>query len=301
MARVDRRHPDNEPGPWFIDDRCIGCASSWSVAPDLIGLSSDGHRFVFVRQPADEHEVVLAQQAAEVCPTRSIGTESNQRWAPHHPVEVLPGVWRTGSNSPNTAGGNAFVVQRRDGNVLIDGPRFTERLQRSLETLGGIRRILLTHADDVGDAERYADAFDAEVVIHEQDAHAAAFATTLLAGREPTAVADGILAIPTPGHTAGHVMFLVDDAVLFAGDSLDYDPETGALGAYEEVCWWSWEEQIDSLERLARHTFTSVVPTHGGMIASPIPSGDMRKLLLDLVTRLRSSGAGQCDLPRVGR
>ena len=37
---------------------------------------------------------MLAQQAAEVCPTRSIGNESRQRWRKHHPVEVAPGVWR---------------------------------------------------------------------------------------------------------------------------------------------------------------------------------------------------------------
>ncbi len=202
-------------------------------------------------------------------------------------MEVLPGVWRTGSNSVDTAGGNAFVVQRPDGNVLIDGPRFTARLQRSIAKLGGLRRILLTHADDVGDAARYAQAFDADVVIHEHDASAAPFATTLLTGLEPASIANGIMAIPTPGHTAGHVMYLLDDHILFSGDSLDYDPDTEQLGAYEEVCWWSWPEQIASLERLTRYRFATVVPTHGGMLSSPIPSADMNRLLRELVDRLR--------------
>jgi ferredoxin len=178
MARLDRRHPGGARGDWFIDDRCIGCAASATIAPDLIDLSSDGQRFVFIRQPTTDREIVLAQQAAEVCPTRSIGTTSKQRWAPHHPVEIVPGVWRTGWNSPDAVGANAFVVQRSEGNVLIEGPRFTRRVRDAITSLGGLRSILLTHADDVGDAARYADAFGAEVIIHELDADAAPFATT---------------------------------------------------------------------------------------------------------------------------
>jgi glyoxylase-like metal-dependent hydrolase (beta-lactamase superfamily II)/ferredoxin len=287
MARLDRRHPGGARGDWFIDDRCIGCAASATIAPDLIDLSSDGQRFVFIRQPTTDREIVLAQQAAEVCPTRSIGTTSKQRWAPHHPVEIVPGVWRTGWNSPDAVGANAFVVQRSEGNVLIEGPRFTRRVRDAITSLGGLRSILLTHADDVGDAARYADAFGAEVIIHELDADAAPFATNLLQGRDATVVAGGVTAIPTPGYTAGHVMYLVDDKVLFSGDSLDFDPDTGQLGAYEEVCWWSWEEQVASLDRLAEFRFTTVVPSHGG-ISPPLGDEQMNQLLRSLVAQLRS-------------
>lgn len=290
MARLDRRHPDGVRGDWFIDDRCIGCAASATIAPDLIDLSGDGQRFVFVRQPVTEQEVLLAQQAAEVCPTRSIGTTSRQRWAPHHPVEILPGVWRTGSNAPEAVGANAYLVQRPGGNVLIEGPRFTRHLQEALTALGGLHSILLTHADDVGDAARYAEAFDAEVLIHQRDAQAAPCATRLLRGNGVAVVADGILAVPTPGHTAGHVMYLVDDQVLFTGDSLDFDSASGQLGAYPEVCWWSWEEQIASLERLAEFRFAAVVPSHGEV--SPLFAHQhMTALLRTLVVRLRAGAA----------
>ena len=154
-----RRHPEGSDGDWFIDDRCIGCGATTSIAPGLIRAASDGRQYVFVRQPASQEDVVLAQQAAEVCPTRSIGNESRNRWRKHHPVEVASGIWRTGSNSAETAGGNAFVVQRSSGGLLIDAPRFTPSVRSGVERLGGIGTILLTHRDDVGDAEQYAEAF----------------------------------------------------------------------------------------------------------------------------------------------
>ncbi len=231
---------------------------------------------------------MLAQQAAEVCPTRSIGTESRQRWRKHHPVEVTSGVWRTGSNSAETAGGNAFIVRRSSGGLLIDAPRFTPSVRSDITQLGGIRTILLTHRDDVGDAEQYADVFGAEVVIHEADHDAAPSATRVLAGLDPVELGGGVVAIPTPGHTEGHVMYLVDDETLFTGDSLSWDPHLDDLWAEKFVCWWSWPEQLDSLERLARHRFVQVVPTHGA-ISPTLDAEDMRDRLIRLVASLRET------------
>jgi len=286
MALAPRRHPEGARGDWFIDDRCIGCGASTSIAPDLIGTTSDGGQFVFVRQPVNAGDIVLAQQAAEVCPTRSIGTESGLRWERHHPVEVAASIWRTGGNAPATAGGNAFVVHRRGRGLMIDGPRFTPRLRSDIGHLGGIEAILLTHRDDVGDAEQYAKAFGADVVIHEADDVAAPFATRFLVGPDPTEVVPGVVAIPTPGHTEGHVMYVVDDEVLFTGDSLSWDPHRGDLWAEELVCWWSWPHQLDSLERLSRHRFTQIIPTHGA-ISPALPPEEMRDRLLRLVGSLR--------------
>ena len=234
---------------------------------------------------------MLAQQAAEVCPTRSIGNASRNRWRRHHPVEVASGIWRTGSNSAETAGGNAFVVQRASGGLLIDAPRFTPSVRSGVERLGGVGTILLTHRDDVGDAEQYAEAFHAEVVIHEADHDAAPFATRLLAGLEPVEVAKGVVAIPTPGHTEGHVMYLVDDEVLFTGDSLSWDPDLDDLWAEQFVCWWSWADQLDSLERLTNHRFVRIVPTHGA-ISPALDAQEMRDRLGRLVASLRDTQPG---------
>ena len=199
---------------------------------------------------------------------------------------MASGVWRTGSNSAETAGGNAFVVQRSSGGLLIDAPGFTPSVRSDIERLGGIGTILLTHRDDVGDAEQYAEVFRAEVVIHEADHDAAPFATRLLAGLEPVELAGGVVAIPTPGHTEGHVMYLVDDEALFTGDSLSWDPDLDDLWAEKFVCWWSWPEQLDSLERLTRHRFVQIVPTHGA-ISPALDAQDLRDRLIRLIAFLR--------------
>ena len=123
VAVPSRRHPEGSDGDWFIDDRCIGCGASTSIAPGLIRERAMGVNTSSSANPLSQEDVVLAQQAAEVCPTRSIGKVSGKRWPTHHPVEVASGIWRTGSNSAETAGGNAFVVQRSSGGVLIDAPR----------------------------------------------------------------------------------------------------------------------------------------------------------------------------------
>jgi glyoxylase-like metal-dependent hydrolase (beta-lactamase superfamily II)/ferredoxin len=286
MARGDRRHPENVAGDWFVDDRCIGCGGSVSLAPTLFGPTADGERFVVTRQPATEDEILRAQLAAEVCPSRSIGTGTGVTWRRHHPLEIAPGTWRTGSNSPKTVGGNAFLVQRTEGNLLVDVPRFTPSLRAWMESLGGITAILLTHRDDVGDAERYAGAFGSSVVIHAADADAAPFADRILSGAETCEVAAGVLAIPTPGHTEGHVMYLNDDGTLFTGDSLGWDPCRHDLSAEPSVCWYSWPAQVGSLRRLDGFDFTRVVPTHGTMSPTLEPD-DMRRRLQALVARLQ--------------
>ena len=287
MARP-QRHPEGIAGEWYIDDRCIGCGASLSIAPRLIKPTEDGRQFVFRAQPATDKDVLLAQLAAEVCPTRSIRTESKQRWPPHHPYLVAPAVWRCGSNSPDTAGGNSYLIARPDGNVLVDGPRFSESLRRKLQELGGVALIALTHRDDVGDAQKYASAFGAEVVIHRADAGAAPFATSIVEETDPVELRRGLVAIPTPGHTKGHMMFLLDREILFAGDSLGWDPYRDDLWAEKAVCWHSWPEQIASLEELLQHRFTRVIPTHGAL--SPVLSSEqMHTRLRRLVDQLRAT------------
>jgi glyoxylase-like metal-dependent hydrolase (beta-lactamase superfamily II)/ferredoxin len=279
-------HPENVPGDWFVDRRCIGCGSSWSVAPDLIGPTSDG-RFAVFSQPSDPEAVLRAELAAEVCPTGSVRTRSRHRWARHHPLEVAPGVLRLGTASVDSAGGQSFLVRRPGGNLLVDGPRWSPRLVREIAGHGGVAHVLLTHRDDVADAERYAREFGADVTIHAADADAAPSADHVLSTDEVTWLTDDVLAIPTPGHTAGHVMFLLCDGTLFSGDSLSWEPARNGPWAEQAVCWWSWTAQLDSLERLLGHPYTQVVPTHG-MVGPRLQADEQHDRLRELLTQLRA-------------
>src|SRR5438045_4195901 len=163
MARVDLRNDDNVTGDWFVDTRCIDCGTCREIAPDLFGERS-GFSFV-QRQPVNGDELD-AWLAAQACPTSSIGTESRKaRPGRLYPREVEPGsgVFDLGYCSEDSFGASAWFVQRAEGNVLVDSPRFTEALAAPIADAGGIAHVVLTHRDDVADAHRWAERFGARV------------------------------------------------------------------------------------------------------------------------------------------
>jgi glyoxylase-like metal-dependent hydrolase (beta-lactamase superfamily II)/ferredoxin len=268
MARPDLRHPDNIDGDWFVDTRCIDCGTCRDLSPgifaDVDGLS------VVAEQPVGAPAELDAWLAAEACPTRSIGTLSRSpRPGRLYPREIAAGtgVFDCGYCAESSFGASAWFVVRPAGNLLIDSPRFTEALAAPFAEHGGIDHVLLTHQDDVADAQRWAERFAARVWIHEDDARAAPFSTDRLRGLDATAVQDDVLAIPVPGHTAGSVMFLIDGTFLFTGDSLAWSHERGDLTAFRDACWFSWSAQTGSLERLAAgHRFSWVLPGHGARV-----------------------------------
>ena len=285
MARIDERNPNGAPGDWFIDERCIGCGSSAAVAPGLIVASGD--KFVFDRQPNTEEEVDRAWLARELCPTRSIGTEIKTPKRDPYPHEEAEGVYRCGHNARSSFGAHSFLVLRADGNLLIDSPRYTFKLAEPFDELGGLAKILLSHRDDVADADKWAEKFGAEVFIHAADASAAPYATNTLTGNEPIEITNGVVAIPTPGHTEGSVVYLVDNTFLFSGDSLAWSHESARLTAFSGATWFSWETQIDSLTRLADYSFEQVFAGHGA--SSPrLDAQTMRNHLTDLIAAMPS-------------
>ena len=74
---------------------------------------------------------------------------------------------------------------------------------------------------------------------------------------------DGLITIPTPGHTRGHQLLLYRDQVLFTGDHLAWSPGRETLIAFRDVCWYSWAEQTRSMEKLRDYAFEWVLPGHG--------------------------------------
>lgn len=286
MARTDLRHPDNAAGDWFVDTRCIDCGTCRDIAPQL--FADAGGLSVVADQPADPDDLD-AWLAAQACPTTSIGTMSRRprpgRLYPRE-IESGSGVFDLGYCSEDSFGASAWLAVRPAGNVLIDSPRFTEALARPIADLGGLDHLLLTHRDDVADADRWAERFGARVWIHTRDAAAAPYATDLLQGEQDTEVVCGLVAIPTPGHTAGSVVFLLDGRFLFTGDSLAWSHERADLVAFRGACWYSWTSQAESLDRLARqHRFNWVLPGHGART-----TGDAEELhvrLVRLVERMR--------------
>lgn len=268
-----------------MDTTCIDCDLVRHLAPELFAEGADGRSYVR-RQPATPEEEGLATRALLACPTGSIGGPVRKElvaqafpWPLDGPVSFL------GYASEASFGATSYLVERPGGHLMVDSPRWNEHLVAALEARGGLAKVLLTHRDDVADAGRYAARFGASVWIHEDDADAAPEGSQTF--RELTKVQDGVVAIPTPGHTQGHAMYLVDDTWLFTGDSLAGSRHRGDLTAWEGVCWWDWDAQCDSLERLARdHTFSWVLPGHGSRFHAP--PEEMRRRLLALVARMRA-------------
>jgi glyoxylase-like metal-dependent hydrolase (beta-lactamase superfamily II)/ferredoxin len=244
MARADLRLSTNVDGEFYVDSSCIDCDACRQIAPATF-RESDGQSSVY-QQPADDDEALRAEMALITCPTSSIGTVRKRdlsRAVAALPEEVAPGIYRCGYASESSFGAISWLVQRPEGNLLIDSPRFTLPLVRRLEALGGVRRMLLTHRDDV-------TARTSAVEVQPS-------------GDKAIEIQRGVMMIPVPGHTRGHAVFLVDDTWLFTGDHLAWNVRRDTLYAFRNACWYSWPRQIESMERLLDYSFAAVFPGHG--------------------------------------
>src|SRR5215471_5035263 len=280
---MTERHPSNAPGNWYIDRRCTDCSAARTIAPGLI-VEKDGQS-VFVRQPATKDEILMAWRARLLCPTASVRTEQHAD-APEEafPEKLTKDVYRLGYNAASSYGAHSFLMRRKSGNAMVDAPRFTRAVSAKLEEWGGLSDILLTHRDDIADAERYAKHFGARVWIHKADRSAARFATNILEGSAPFAIGEDLLAIPIPSHTKGSVAYLYEKRCLFTGDSLAWDFDDDGLVGFEEYCWHSWTEQQKSLRRLLDYPFEWVLAGHGG--SKGLPAAEMHARLEALLVRL---------------
>ncbi len=265
MAQPALRLDSNVPGDFFVDSTCIDCDACRIFAPAV--FHDAGGQSAVYHQPETEEELLAAQRALISCPTASIGTIAKhdmRKAVASLPELVAEDVYRCGYTSESSFGAVAYLVRREDGNLLIDSPRFTEPLARNIARLGGARRMLLTHRDDVADHEKFHDRFGCDRVLHHADVASGTRNVELQpAGNEPVTLAPDLLMIPTPGHTRGHAVFLYRDRFLFTGDHLAWSEPRGHLYAFRSACWYSWTEQIASMERLLDYRFEWVLPGHG--------------------------------------
>ncbi len=286
MANPKKRLPENVPGDFFVDSTCIDCDTCRQIAPQVF---AEGDEFAFVHhQPSIAADRREALRALVCCPTGSIGSLGHDRAGAvmdDFPLVIEEPVFYCGFNSPKSYGGNSYFVLHPDGNWLIDSPKFLPRLVRRFEALGGIANIFLTHRDDVADAERYAGHFKSRRIIHRDELSSQPAAEVVLEGDEPWELAPGFLAIPTPGHTKGHCVLLLQDRFLFTGDHLDWDRDTQQLSASEEYCWYSWPQQAESMKRLGDYRFEWVLPGHGQRVR--LPAEEMRGKVLRLAESMR--------------
>ena len=189
---------------------------------------------------------------------------------------------------------NVHLVLTDDGVVLVDTglPRRSTRIEKALheirKSIGEVHAILLTHhhfdhTGNVADlrarsgARVFAHAADAPVIsgaIRPEATGALVRMESRVMSAQPTKIDQvitgdgseplpGFTAVHTPGHTRGHVSYLLDRAggVLFAGDAAA--GRKGAVGSAPRAAAVDLTELDRSVAKLASHDFEHAVFGHG--------------------------------------
>jgi glyoxylase-like metal-dependent hydrolase (beta-lactamase superfamily II) len=219
-------------------------------------------------QPDGAAERLQAMQALLSCPTGSIGTlekpaDIKQAQA-SLPILVAENVYHCGYHSEKSYAAASYLIQDPEGNILIDSPRFTPPLVKQIEAMGGVKYLYLTHRDDVADHQKFHEHFGCDRLLHQDDITTdTQTVERQLQGIDAIELAPDVLIIPVPGHSKGHTVLLYKNKFLFTGDHLAFRRQLGHLGAFRDFCWYSWTEQIKSMQKLATYDFEWVLPGHG--------------------------------------
>lgn len=267
MARLAHRLPENAPGDFFVDDRCIDCDLCRQLAPDTFSRADRPGQSYVAHQPGSDGERDRALRALVTCPTASIGLTRRidaGAAARSFPELVEGEVGFCGFASADSYGAASWFVERPSGNVLVDSPRAAPPLLASLDARRGVRWMFLSHRDDVADHRAFRERFGCERVLHRDDLGPdTRDVERILDGPGPWRLDDDLLVIAVPGHTRGSCALLYRERFLFSGDHLWASDDGTGLAAGREVCWWSWDAQRRSVATLAEHRFAWVLPGHG--------------------------------------
>ena len=266
MANLNRRRIENISGNFYVDSSCIDCDTCRWMAPSVFGQA--GEQSAVYQQPTNETAERRSLAALLSCPTSSIGTVEKPKNIKEVqqllPALVTENIYHCGYHSEKSYGAASYLIVRPEGNILVDSPRFVPPLVKNIEAMGGIRYLYLTHRDDVADHQQYRDRFGCDRILHTDEINAGTRSVEIqLSGNEPHQIADDLLIISVPGHTKGHTVLLYNNKFLFSGDHLAWSDNLQQLVAFREVCWYSWPEQIKSMQNLANYDFEWVLPGHG--------------------------------------
>ena len=112
--------------------------------------------------------------------------------------------------------------------------------------------------------QKFHNHFNCDRILHQDDVQPDTLNVEIkLSGHEVTEFDPDIQIITVPGHSLGHTVLLYKNKFLFTGDHLAWSPYLEQLYAFRRFCWYSWTEQIKSMEKLANYSFEWVLPGHG--------------------------------------
>lgn len=162
-----------EKGNLFVNEKCIDCDVCRWMCPSV--YSKKGVFSTVHKQPTSDAEKIDAYGALIACPVGAILTKESDPLMKDairsFPKEIdkalIPGVMHAGFHAAKSFGATPYFLQRRQGNVMIDCPRFSSHLARRIDQMGGLHTMILTHRDDVADHKKWKERFpDLQRVIH---------------------------------------------------------------------------------------------------------------------------------------
>jgi len=287
MANPKLRLAENAAGSFFVDSTCIDCDTCRQLAPATF-RDHGGQSSVF-RQPASSGEKRLAQMAIIACPTGSIGSAEKadaKNAIGAFPFRITENIYYCGFNSEKSFGAWSYLIVRPQGNILVDSPRFSAPLVKKIEALGGVSAMFLSHRDDIADHDRFAEKFGAVRIMHAADGANRFGIEKIIEGEAVVEIDDELTVIPQPGHTRGSQVLLYKNKYLFSGDHLAWSPNRDTLIAFRGACWYSWTEQIRSMQRLTEYDFEWVLPGHGRIANRP--KAEMRQHLAGCIEWMKT-------------
>ncbi len=75
MANKDDKHPENVKGRYYVDTECIDCDVCRDTAPMNFTRQDDGGYSYVFKQPENDEEEEMCQEAMESCPVEAIGND----------------------------------------------------------------------------------------------------------------------------------------------------------------------------------------------------------------------------------
>lgn len=272
MAQYSKKRSENISGDFFVDSTCIDCDTCRWMAPQ--NFTEMGKQSAVYKQPETGEERLKSMQALISCPTASIGYLGKDIDIKHvqdtFPILIEDNVYHCGYHSEKSYGAASYFIQREAGNVLVDSPRFTPALVQKLEAMGGVKYMFLTHKDDVADHQKFHDHFGAIRIIHQKELCSSIPHVEMVIEHQYHSkideADDELVMIFTPGHTEGHMVLNYKKQFLFSGDHLAYSAKMNQLIAFRRHCWYSWDKQIESVEKLIEYYWSWLLPGHGRRI-----------------------------------
>jgi ferredoxin len=89
MANYADRLAINADGKYYVDSTCIDCDLCRQIAPELFMRDDEGNGSYVARQPENHAEEEMAREAADTCPSNSIGFDGEVELEETHQPPIL--------------------------------------------------------------------------------------------------------------------------------------------------------------------------------------------------------------------